>query len=66
MLSKEQIRVVSNILLDLGQISVASVVLPFVVPDFHDDAWPTIVSGSLLASLFWFLSILSAKKAETI
>ena len=61
MLNYEQIRVLSRILSDLGQLSVASAVVPFVVPKFAPDSVLTVFSGFLFATFFWLLSILSAK-----
>lgn len=61
MLNYEQTRVLPRILSDLGQLSVASAVVPFVVPKFAPDSILTVISGFLFATFFWLLSILSAK-----
>ena len=61
MLSSEQIKTTSSILGDLGQVAIASAVVPFVIPDFRPEAMATIMFGSLLALLFWVLSILAVK-----
>lgn len=61
MLSIEQLKAIAGILSDLGQICIASVVIPFVFPSFAEDALPTIVLGLLLAIFFWTLSILSVR-----
>ena len=60
-MSREQIKTLSEILADLGQVSIASVVIPFVIPTFSKDAIMTIIIGTLLALLFWTLSILLVK-----
>ena len=61
MLSSEQIKTLSAILADLGQVSIASVVIPFVIPTFSENALATIISGTLVAILLWTLSILFVK-----
>ena len=60
-MSSEQIRIVARILADLGQISTASVVVPFLIPTFASEAITTIISGILMALVFWSLSVLSVK-----
>ena len=61
MLSSEQIKTASSILADLGQVAIASAVVPFLIPDFRPEAMATIMFGSLLAFLFWTLSIFAVQ-----
>lgn len=61
MFSHEQLKAISGIMAGLGQVCIASAVVPFIVPSFMPNAMPTIVAGSLLAILFWTMSITSVK-----
>jgi len=61
MLSPAQIKNISAIAADLGQVCIASAVVPFVVPQFAPEAVTTIISGLLFAVIFWILSIVFVK-----
>jgi hypothetical protein len=61
MLSHEQLKTVSGILANLGQVCIASAVFPFVVPRFAPEAALSIFSGALLALFFWALSVAFVK-----
>ena len=61
MLSSEQIKTLSAILADLGQVAVVSIVLPFIFPTFSEDAVSKIIFGSLLSLFFWVSSVLLVK-----
>ena len=61
MLSSEQIKTLSAILADLGQVAVVSIVLPFIFLTFSEDAVSKIIFGSLLSLFFWVSSVLLVK-----
>lgn len=63
-LSYEKLKIVSGILSNLGQICVASLVVPFFVGS--ENNLSVFVFGSLLAILFWSLGIAFVKEKETI
>lgn len=61
MFSSEQLKAISAILKDLGQVCIASAVVPFVIPHFISGTASIIFVGALLAILFWTLSIITVK-----
>ena len=63
-LSYEKLKVVSGILSNLGQICVASLVVPFFINAKNN--FSVFVFGSLLAILFWSLGIAFVKEKEII
>ncbi len=63
-LQDEQRKVVSDILVNLGNISLASVALPFLVPMTSVGALPAAILGTLLALLFWSLSVVVVKDLD--
>lgn len=51
----EKMKVVSGILANLGQVCVASLVVPFVTGNV--ERIPVLAAGLFLATLFWSLSV---------
>ena len=60
--SSVQLKTISEIFSDIGQVCIASMVIPFIIPGFEKDQIATIILGTSLALLFWTLSILLVKK----
>lgn len=54
-LGLEKRKVISGILANLGQVCIASMVVPFAVGNLENIS--TLIAGSLLAMLFWSLSV---------
>ena len=63
-LSSEQIKVVSGILISWGHISLISVVVPCVLPEFRLERFDLIISGLGFAILFWLLGIIVVEGAK--
>ncbi len=59
--SSEQLKAISSILADLGQVRVASAVIPFVVPHFRPDATVSMIGGFIFAIFFFWSSVNSVK-----
>ncbi|MEK7174716.1 MAG: hypothetical protein AAB722_00025 [Patescibacteria group bacterium] len=64
MFNNEQLKVISGIFSGLGQVSIASIVLPLVFPSFSYSEVNAVTPGSVLSVLFWTLSILSVKNIQ--
>lgn len=62
MLTGAQLEVVSEIGVVIGQLSAASMVLPFVVPGLDDTKLQVITLGLLLTFGSWSLSVIVARK----
>jgi len=60
-LSDEQTRAVSEIFRDIGQVSLASVVIPTFVPGFEQSSIALMVSGAIFMVGMWFISIFLVK-----
>lgn len=56
-LSDEQVRGISEIFRDIGQVSLASIVIPAFIPGFEQNSIPLIVSGALFMIGMWAVSI---------
>jgi len=52
-LSSEQIKGLAEIARDIGQVSVASIVIPFLVTGFSPERTPLVLSGAVLAIFAW-------------
>ena len=63
---RDQLKVLTDILTNVGNISLASLVLPYIVPHVERSEIMTIVGGLVVACLFWTLSILLAKNNYSI
>ena len=61
-IDQEQKRMLAGILANVGNISIASVALPFIIPEFNQDQLMAIIAGLLLAVILWTSSILLVKK----
>ena len=62
LLTDEQLRIIADILANLGHISLGSVALPYLIPSVSSGAIQGTILGSLLSLFFWSLSILSVKR----
>jgi len=60
-LSDEQIKGIAEISRDIGQVSVASIVIPFLVTGFSPERIPLVLSGAALAIFAWSISIVFLK-----
>ncbi|MEK7542479.1 MAG: hypothetical protein AAB524_02155 [Patescibacteria group bacterium] len=56
-LSHPQIKAISEISRDIGQVCLASVVIPFLVPQFSPDRVAAIIVGLSIAFGAWIMSI---------
>jgi hypothetical protein len=63
---REQLKVLADILENIGNISLASVVLPYVIPHVQRSEVMTIIGGLVVACLFWTLSVLLVKNNYSI
>lgn len=63
-LGDEKMKVISGILANLGQICIASLVIPFAIGNTQNT--PTFIIGSLLAMLFWSASVAFIRDNEKI
>ncbi len=61
MFTREQYKTISGILADLGQVCVASAVVPFVIPHFSPDAMASIIGGFMFAIFFFGSSVALVK-----
>ena len=60
-LSNEQIKGIAEISRDIGQVSLASIVIPAFIPGFEGSNFPLIVSGAILMLGMWATSITLVK-----
>ena len=63
-LNNEQLKVVSDIGVNLGNISLASIALPFLVPIVSRGALVALVGGGLATILFWSFSVVVIKDID--
>ena len=56
-LSDEQIKGISEISRDIGQVCLASGVVPFIFPAFAPERTLSMLAGLILAFIFWGISI---------
>jgi hypothetical protein len=61
-ITDRQIEMLAEIAKDIGQISLASSVIPFIFPDFMPEKIMTMWGGLMVAFLFWGSSIMLIKK----
>ena len=56
-LSDDQIKAVSEICRDIGQVCLASGVVPFIFPTFIPERTTSVFTALILAVIFWSISI---------
>jgi hypothetical protein len=56
-IADSQLKALSGIAADIGQVCLASMVMPFVVPILDRSGFWMLVSGLILAFIFWFFSV---------
>jgi hypothetical protein len=56
-ISAEQVKGISEIARDVGQVCLASAVVPFLVPSFAPDKLPMVLLGLGFAASCWLISI---------
>ena len=59
---RRQLKVISEICVGLGHISVASIVIPFLFPPFGNQNISSAILGLLIALIFWSVSVLLIKE----
>lgn len=64
LLTDSQLKVLADIGVAAGQLSAASMVLPFVVPGLDKTKLPVIVLGLVSTSICWVGSILLVRRAK--
>lgn len=63
-LTESQVKVLIDIGVAAGQLTGATMVLPFLVPGLDKAKLPVIVWGIMITALFWVGSVLLAKKIK--
>jgi len=61
-LTEGQLKVMADIGVAAGQITLGAMVLPFVVPELDKTKLPLVVSGAVGTALFWIGSVFLAKR----
>lgn len=64
LLNESQVKVLIDISVAAGQLSAASMVLPFVAPGLDKTKLPVIVLGVVFMIVFWAGSILLARRIK--
>lgn len=63
-LTDSQLKILADIGVAVGQISVASMILPFVVPVIDESKTSMIILGAGITLGSWFMSLLVVRKAK--
>ena len=64
-LTESQVKVLIDIGVATGQLSTASMVLPFIVPGLDKTKLPVVVLGLAFMTIFWLGAVLLAKRIES-
>ncbi len=63
-LTEGQVKVMADIGVAAGQLTVGAMVLPFVIPELDKTKLPLVVSGAVGTAFFWFGSVWLARRIK--
>lgn len=64
LLTDSQLKIIADIGIAAGQLSAASMILPFILPGLDQTKTHVVVLGILLTCGFWLLSIFTVRKVR--
>ena len=63
-MNKHQIKVLADIGIVSGQLSAASMILPFIIPGLDQTKIPVIILGLLFTIVSWIFSVLIVRRIK--